>query len=80
MFQQFRMRRGQASDRNARRRARYIIQLDMVAEADRLRMDALFAADADLQVRAGAAAEFCGHLHQLADAFHVEHFERVVFE
>ena len=48
---QRRLRRRQAGDRHAERAAADVIQPDLVAELDRVRVAAVLAADADLQVR-----------------------------
>src|SRR5256885_1213299 len=47
---QRRLRRGEARDRHAERAARHVIQPDPVAELHAVRVAAVLAADADLQV------------------------------
>jgi hypothetical protein len=51
----------------------------VMAEADRLRMAALFAANADFDVWAGFMAGQRGHVHQLPDTFDLQHFKWIVF-
>ena len=48
-----------------------------MAEMDGLRIAAVFAADAALEVFVGLAAELHGHVHQLADAAGVQRLERI---
>ena len=43
------LRRREPRDRHAERRARHVIELDLMAERDRSRVAAMFAADADLE-------------------------------
>ena len=47
----------QAGDRHAEGRAGHVVQADVVAELDARRIAAVLAADAEVQVRAGLAAE-----------------------
>ena len=51
-----------------------------MAEADRTRIAALLAADADLQIRVGGTAQVDAHLHQHTDALDVEGFKGIVVE
>src|SRR5690606_6721765 len=67
----------QTGDRNAARRAGDIVQPDLVAEEDRLRIAAVLAADPDLEILASAAAPFDALLHQLADARLIDRLERI---
>ena len=53
---QRRLRGGEAGDRHAVGRAGDVVEAELVAELDRVRIAAVFAADAELDVRAGAAA------------------------
>jgi glyoxylate carboligase len=53
---------------------------DAVAELHRAGLAAVLAADADFQIGARLAAQLRGHLDQLADAFLIEHGERIVLE
>src|SRR5689334_22706178 len=46
---QRRLRRRKPRDRHAERRARYVVQIHLVAERDRRRIAAVLAADADLE-------------------------------
>src|SRR3954451_900590 len=69
--------RGEAGDRHAERAARDVVQPDLVAQLDRVRVAALFAADAELDLRPRLAALLDGELHQPADAVRVHRLERV---
>lgn len=71
------MRRSQPSDRHAERRAGDIGEADIVAKITVERIAAMFAADTQLDVRAGLLAQLYSHLHQLADAFLIQLLERV---
>ena len=51
-----------------------------MAEGDRLRLAAVLAADAELEVGTHAAAALDGELHQVADALLVDRLERVALE
>ena len=51
-----------------------------MAEGDRLRLAAVLAADAELDLLARAAAALDGDLHQVADAVLVDRLERVAIE
>src|SRR5579884_3452668 len=74
---QRRLRRRQAGDRHAERRAAHVVQPDPVAELHRVRLAAVLAADADLQVRTRRPTLLHADLHQPADALEVDHLERV---
>jgi hypothetical protein len=63
---------GEAGDGHAVRRAAHVVEAELVAELHRVRIAAVFAADAELDVGAGAAALGHGDLHELADAGLVE--------
>ena len=69
---------GEAGDGYAERAAGHVVQTDLVAELDGGRIAAVLAADAEVQVGAGLAAESGGHLDELADADLVEAGERIV--
>ena len=49
-----------------------------MTEADRVRIAALFAADADFEIGVGRPPQIHAHLHQHAHALDVQRFERVV--
>ena len=73
---------GQAGDRHAERRAAHVVHADLVAEDHAVRVAAVLAADADLQVLAvlrlaALAALLDAHLDELADAADVDRLERV---
>ena len=52
----------------------------MVAELDRARLAAVLAADAELDLRVRLPPPLDADPHQVADAFGVEHLERVSLE
>ena len=58
----------QARDRHAEGRAAHVVEAHVVAELDGGGIAAVLAADAQLDVGAGLAAQFGSHLHQLAHA------------
>ena len=66
----------EAGDRHAEGRAGDVVQPDAVEEVDGLRVAAVLAADADLQVGPGRASLPGRDLHQPADAVDVEALER----
>ncbi len=66
-------------DRHAERRAGDVVQPRILAEADRGRVAAVFAANAEFPGRCGCGA-LGGHLDQLADAVEIERDERVVLD
>src|SRR5690242_7438697 len=74
------LRRCEAGDGDAIRRHADVVQADLLEEVDRRRIAAVLAADAELQVRARAAALLDRDVDQLADADRVERLERVLVE
>src|SRR6266540_4990885 len=68
---------GQARGRDAERRAGDVVEPDLVAEAHRVGVAAVLAADAEVQVLPGGAALLAGQLHQPADARLVDGHEGV---
>src|SRR5437868_2705893 len=71
------LRRGKPCDRHAEWRARHVIEPDLVAERDRSRIAAVFAANADLEALAHLAAALDADPHQRADAVAVDRYERI---
>src|SRR5262245_40843519 len=63
-----RLRRGEAGDGDAERRAGNVVQADLLTEIDRGRIAAVLAADAELQGASRIAATGGCDPHQLADA------------
>ena len=78
LFLDRRLRRRQSRHRHAERRAAHISQAGAVAELHRVRVAAVFAADAEFDVGASLAAFLDGDLHQLADAGLVDRRERIL--
>src|SRR5439155_13300158 len=74
------LRRGEARERNAVRRAADVVQPEVVAEDDRLRLAPVLAADAELQRLLDAAAALDRDAHQISDAALVERLERIALE
>src|SRR3954447_11381637 len=74
------LRGGEPRDRHAERRARHVVEPDLVAEGDRGRVAAVLAADADLELGAGLAPAFDADAHQFADTLPVDRHERVGLE
>src|SRR5579862_2572701 len=72
--------RRQPCNWHAIRRARNVIHADAIAELDRIRIAAMFAADPDLKIRLGLAAQFHGLLDNDAHAFLVDGLERIGFK
>ena len=70
----------EACREQAEGRAGDVVEADLVAELDGLRIAAVLAADADLEVGARVASLGGGHLHQLPDASLVERGERILLE
>src|SRR4029077_13517828 len=66
----------QAGDRHPERRAGHIIQAHLVEEVDRIRVTAVLAAHAELDVRPGLLALLDGDLDQAAYAVAVDRLER----
>src|SRR3954454_16387093 len=71
------LRGGEPRDRHAERRARHVVEPDLVAERDRSRIAAVLAADADLEVLAHLAAPLDADPHQRADDVAVDRDERI---
>src|SRR3954470_10651277 len=71
------LRRRQPRDRHAERRARHVVEPDLMAERDRSGIAAVLAADADLEVLADLAAALDADPHQRADAVAVDRDERI---
>src|ERR1700712_992433 len=71
------LRGGEPRDRNAIGRAGDIIQPALVAERHRGGIAAVFAANADLEARAGLASARHADLHQLADAVAIDRDEGI---
>jgi plasmid stability protein len=67
-----RLRRREPGDRHAIGRARDVIQAGLLAEGDRGRIAAMFAADTELQVRARRPAALRRDLDQLANALNID--------
>src|SRR5215210_7480043 len=72
--------RSEARERHAVGRAADVVEPEPVAERDRLRLAAVLAADAELEVLLDAAPALDGDAHQVADAVLVEELERVALE
>src|SRR6266704_5157019 len=58
---------GQTRGRHPERRARHVVEADLVAEADRVGIAPVLAADAEVQVLPAGPALLAGDLHQPAD-------------
>src|SRR5436305_13161617 len=71
------LRRGEPRDRHAERRARHVVEPDLVAERNRRRIAAVLAADADLEVLAHLAAALHADPNQPPNAFTVDRHERL---
>src|SRR4051812_820345 len=71
------LRRGKARDRHAVGRARNVVEPDLMAERHRGGIAAVFAADADLEVRPGLAAAGDTDLDQFTDAGAIDRDERI---
>src|SRR5450759_5448104 len=69
--------RRQPRDRDPERAARHIVQAQLVAEVDRLRVATVLAADPDLHLRAGLAALGDGDGHQPPHTVLVDRLEGV---
>jgi tetratricopeptide (TPR) repeat protein len=72
--------RSQTRDGHAIRRAAHVGQADAMAELDGVRVAAVFAADAQLDVRTVACGPSHRDLHQLADASLVNRGKRVLLD
>src|SRR5579884_3951168 len=77
LFSQCRLRRRQAGDRHAEGRATHVVQADLVAEAYGVRVAAVLAADADLQVLPCRPAFLHADLHEGAHTGGVDGLERI---
>src|SRR5579859_3896505 len=77
---QRRLRGGETGERDAERRAGHVVEPDAVAERDRVRLAAVLAADAELEILLRTSPPRDGDPHQVADTALVEHLERVPFE
>src|SRR4051794_9132835 len=71
------LRRGEARNGHAKRRARDVIEPDLLAEGDRCRIAAVLSADTELDAFAAGTAALAGDPYQFADAFAVEGDEGV---
>src|SRR5215469_1797306 len=71
---------GQAGHRDAVGAAGHVVQAEFVARVDRVRVAAVLAANADLEVRPGGAALADRPVHQTAHALAVDGLERVDLE
>src|SRR5437870_8590485 len=74
------LRGREAREWDAVRRARHVVQAELVAERDALRLASVLAADAELELGLRAAAALDRDPHQVADAADVERLERVLLE
>ena len=72
-----RLRRRQPGDRHSKRRARDIVEPELVAERDRGRIAAVLAADPELEVRPRLASAIDADAHELADAIAIDRHERI---
>src|SRR5438270_11219384 len=75
-----RLRRGQPGDGHAEGGARHVVEPDAVEEVDRLRVPAVLAAHAQLEIGPGGPAPRHGVVDQLTDAGLVDGLERVALE
>ena len=74
------MSSSQTRNRHTERRAGNVVQANLVAEHHGTRITAVFAADAQLQVRTGLTTQLRSHLHQLANAVRVQTSEGIALE
>jgi len=72
-----RLRGREPRNRNAIRRAAHVVEAYVVTEHHRLRLAAVFAADADIELRIHLATEFDADLHQFANSGLIYRYERV---
>src|SRR4051794_8451899 len=79
-FFERRLRRREPCERDAVGRAAHIVEAEAVAERDRLRLAAVLAADADLDVGLRGAPALDADPHQVADAAFVDRLERIRLE
>ena len=71
---------GQTGNGHAVRRARDIAEAELVAELHGVRITAMFATDAELDVRAGAAALGNCDFHELSNAGCIERGKGILLE
>src|SRR5688572_1873179 len=74
---QRRLRRREAGDRHAEWRTAHVVHAEAVAEGHRVRLSAMFAADAELQVGAAGPPKLAGELDKLSDPLLVEDLEGI---
>src|SRR5437588_10933723 len=74
------LRRRQTRDWHAEGRARNVIELGAVAEGHALRIAAVLAADAELDIRPRPATALSCNLDQRADAALIERHERIMLQ
>src|SRR4051812_35624261 len=79
-FGQRRLRRREPGERDAIRRAAHVVEPEPVAERNRLRLAAVLAADAHLDLGLRGAPALDADPHQVADAALVDRLERVRLE
>ena len=65
-------------DRHSERRAGYVVESDLIAESDRLRISAVFSADTQLDVRPCLFSELYSHLDQLSYAYLIDVYKRQI--
>src|SRR5262245_46244847 len=75
-----RLRGGEPHDRHAERRGDDVVEADLLEEANRVRISAMFAADTDLQVLARGAPALHANVHELADAADIDRRERILLD
>lgn len=73
-----RLRRRKAGDRDAVRAARDVVELDLLAEVDRLGIAAVLAANAELDRLPRFASVLTGRFHEQTHAVRVDRLEGVV--
>src|SRR5580658_419466 len=71
------LRRGEPRDRHPERRARYVVELDLVAERDRRRIAAMLTANPELEVSPRFAATLGSDTDEFADAVAVDRHEGI---
>src|ERR1700681_2787533 len=76
-FAERRLRGGEPGDRHPERRARDIVEPDLVTERDRGGVAGMLAADADLELAAGGTPALDADPDELADAIAVDRHERI---
>src|SRR5207245_2594896 len=75
-----RLCRREARQRNAVRRARHVVETELVAESDALRLAAVLPADAHLQIRLRRPTALDRDAHQVTHAALIERLERIPFQ